>query len=162
MPRFRPIAALLALSALLFAGWTGTTHWHSLDHGHSPDHGHLPNHGHLPDQNHGQVAAKRNSTGCSHSHWLEKACGLEATSASASAVLDTSTVPAAPKDTAPKDAADPNCELCQFLAGNVFTPALSFEFAGAVAGVELLPEPSFSIPQRELRPASCRGPPLFA
>lgn len=148
MPRFRPIAALLALSALLFAGWTGTTHWHLPDHGHSLDHG--------------QVAAKRNSTGCSHSHWLEKACGLEATSASASAVLDTSTVPAAPKDTAPKDAADPNCELCQFLAGNVFTPALSFEFAGAVAVVELLPEPSFSIPQRELRPASCRGPPLFA
>jgi hypothetical protein len=148
MPRFRPIAALLALSALLFAGWTGTTHWHYLDHGHY--------------ENHGQVAGERNSTGCSHSHRLETACGLEATSNSASAVPDTSTVPAVQKETAPKETADPNCELCQFLAGNVFTPALSFEFAGAVAVVELLPEPSFSIPQRELRPASCRGPPLFA
>jgi hypothetical protein len=131
MPRPRTIAALLALSALLFAGWTGSTHWHFSS-------GHFSSGNLLSEGSKGSC--------CAHSELAlsREDCGEEES--------HPGSVP---------ESATPHCELCDFLAGNVFALQLNVEIAGPATVVELLSELSVMVPTRESRVASCRGPPLL-
>jgi hypothetical protein len=141
MPRPRTIAALLALSALLFAGWTGATHWH-FSSGHFSS-GHFSS-GHFSKGN--LLSEGSKGSCCAHSELAlsREDCGQEES--------HPGSVP---------ESATPHCELCDFLAGNVFALQLNVEIAGPATVVELLSELSVMVPTRESRVASCRGPPLL-
>lgn len=137
MRRFRTTAAFLALSALLFAGWTGATHWHfAAQHAKAA----------------GDLAGQSDCAAGNCSHVPQAVPLLEQSGFGCDEQLP---APA-------PGSAESNCELCDFLAGNVFCLAMNFDFAGVVGQVGSLPEPLWMIPRGESRTTSCRGPPLSA
>lgn len=137
MRRFRTTTAFFALSALLFAGWTGATHWHF-----APQHAKAA----------GDQAGQSHCTSGNCSHAPPAAQLLEPSGVGCE---DQSPMPAS-------GSAESTCELCDFLAGNIFCLAVNFDFAGVVGLVGSLPEPLWMIPRGESRTTSCRGPPLSA
>jgi hypothetical protein len=158
MSRSRTISALLAVSALLFAGWTSVTHWHFP--GHSAGHSHAH-----PAQVAGDIHSEAGRPCCAtvSDSPCDVACqaGSEATAdfeAAADSLLPSQGT-LAPSH--PAHAGD-SCSICDFLAGHVYGLVIVYEFAGMVAESQLIPELLFDAPTSQLRLATCRGPPATA
>lgn len=132
MPQARNIAALLAVSALLLAGWMNATHWHF----------------------HGAPSGQANGLDgscCSAAH-ESLACHSSSDPVS---VSDSGRLSGAQSSHL-----GDGCSICDFLASHVFGLAMIYEFAGMLAEGQLAPEPLLDSPASEMRWAACRGPPL--
>lgn len=132
MFKLRNIAALLAISALLLAGWVSATHWHF--------------HGVLSGE---KIAAEGNC--CSATHETAACYPAAETNSHTSGLSG-----------AHSTHLGDGCSLCDFLASHVFGLAMVYEFAGMLAELQLTPEPLIDSPTSLIRSASCRGPPLAA
>jgi hypothetical protein len=134
MPQFRTIAVLLALSALLCAGWTRTTHWHF--HGHSS----------------GQVTNAVGTCCSAAAEAGECHSGAEGLCVSGDC----------PSVEADHSHFGEHCSVCDFLASHVYGLVMIYGYAGMLAESQLLPEPLIDSPTSQERWVTCRGPPLAA
>jgi hypothetical protein len=142
MPQSRTIAVLLALSALLCAGWTKTTHSHL--------HGHI--HGHIQGHSSSQVA---NSVG--------DCCSVKTEAGECHAAVEAVfAVGDSPAVESGRSHIGDHCSVCDFLAGHVYGLAMIYGYAGMLAECQCLPEPLIDSPTSQERWVSCRGPPLVA
>ncbi|MFO0455718.1 MAG: hypothetical protein ACK5Z0_06880 [Planctomycetota bacterium] len=142
MPHSRTIAVLLALSALLCAGWTKTTHWH------------IP--GHIPGHSHGHSSSQAtNSVGdCCSVKSVAGECHV--------AVEAVFTLEDSPKVKSGRSHIGDHCSVCDFLAGHVYGLAMIYGYAGMLAESQWLPELLIDSPTSQEQWVSCRGPPPVA
>jgi hypothetical protein len=142
MSQSRTIAVLLAVSALLCAGWTKTTHWH------------VP--GHSPGHSHEHSSSQTTSAGGDCCSGMTLATDCHATVEAVPALGDIPTV----KSDRSHD--EGHCSVCDFLAGHVYGLAMVYEYAGMLAECQFLPELLSDALTSQQRWVSCRGPPLVA
>lgn len=169
MPQFRTIAAMLALSALLLAGWTNATHFHAggVHIGATHQHSAMVR-GHSDS-----VGGDCFISSCPESAGGELVSTCGATQTSCCSAADTSDASALHS---PEQAANGltvcasghathehgGCLICDFLSGQSDGLSVSFEFAGMLAAGLALPELLHASPARTLYGFCCRGPPATA
>jgi hypothetical protein len=138
VPHSRTTAVLLALSALLCAGWMKTTHWH------------YPGH----SQGHSSSQATDSVGDC---------CSVKSVAGECHVAIEVVfRLADSPAVKSGRSHIGDHCSVCDFLAGHVYDLAMVYESAGMLAECHFLPEPLNDSPTSQQRWVSCRGPPLVA
>lgn len=154
MLQFRTIAAMLAMSALLLAGWTNATHFHLANGG----------------EQFGASVSGCSAGSCSdlavdsrvasEVSSPSKCCPIAVAEQAERSNQPTGDIPEISSGHAAHEHG--GCLICDFLAGQSDALTVSFQFAGMIAAGSALPELLPPVPARTLRGVSCRGPPALA